>query len=657
MKSGFWLFVSFILLLGVAADAQKYSLNFGRSSTRTSWNHRLPSWNYSTPVRFSAVGDSTSKLTINASASLGFTLDNRSGGKTWQDNASISSSVSYPILGPKATIGLGASMSARNASLQKQKIRNQSFNFRFQSKPLSKGRFKDLSANITPGLITTTRDSRANLDSTIEETGIQYSASLRVSPDIKVADKKLSNSLSFTKRDNTLKNNKNRSEGFSSSLGYTFPGDVRASLSLSETRSQQGITRSVVNEEIVGEQVLRDTTVGAELSENRSTGMSSSLNFDLGRFKVSNSASYNQSERTNTASAAQDRGNRFFGTDRSSENFNWNAELSGKLVEKLLISTKVRFQASDQRNLAVQVLDTGRCASHFVRSADGTCRDPSSDLTNRNFFLNGSFNWSLAEKHSLRLAAFGEIKRAENPGAPEQDRDTFNNSITLSYDGTLRSGAKLNVDLKNSFLHRVNLHATRSGDNSRNRDLSLNIGTSYERLDVSFSHNFSVSAKRTVFDFDRQVNRRESSRKSNIRRGWSMNHSLRRKFLEHLSLNTRYAYTADDFGTLIVENGAQVVEEDNSNHSIRLGMTYTPSADYSTSVNYSYRLDREWQHEYLNFQETRMLGRPPNRHRTLSMSLNYNPVGSDNKLTLRGSRSRQRSGTFDSLNATYSRTL
>ena len=262
MKRFFWRLALFVLVMGNVVDAQQYSLNFGRSSTRTSWNHRLPSWNYSTPVRFSAVGDSTSKLTINASASLGFTLDDRSGGKTWQDNASISSSVNYPILGPKATIGLGVSMSARNASLQKQKIRNQSFNFRFQSKPFKDGFFKDLSANITPGLITTARDSRANLDSTIEETGIQYSASLRASPDIKVAGKKLSNSVSFSKRDNTLKNNKNRSEGFSSSLGYTFPGDVRASLSLSETRSQQGITRSVINEEVLGEHVLRDTTVG-----------------------------------------------------------------------------------------------------------------------------------------------------------------------------------------------------------------------------------------------------------------------------------------------------------------------------------------------------------------------------------------------------------
>ena len=123
MKRFFWRLALFVLVMGNVVDAQQYSLNFGRSRTRTTWNHRFPNWNYSTTVRFSAVGDTTSKLTINASASLGFTLDDRSGGKTWQANASISSSVNYPILGPKATIGLGVSMSARHASLQKQQIR------------------------------------------------------------------------------------------------------------------------------------------------------------------------------------------------------------------------------------------------------------------------------------------------------------------------------------------------------------------------------------------------------------------------------------------------------------------------------------------------------------------------------------------------------
>ena len=655
MKPVLWHAGWLVLVAWTATDAQ-YSLNFSRSSSRTSWNHSFPSWSYSTPVRFSAVGDSTSKLTINASANMGFSLDDRSTGKSWQDNASGRSSVNYPILGPKATISLGASMSTRNVTLHKQKTRSQSFNFGFRSKPLSSGPFKSLSANLTPSLITATRASRASLDSTIKETGIRYNASLRVSPDIEIADKKLSNSISLSKTDDTLEHNKDRSERLSGNVSYTFPGDVRVGLSMSENRSQRGLSRRAISEAAVGEAVMRDTVVSAELAETRGTSFSSNVDFDLGRFKVKNRASYRQNEHTNTANAIQDLDNRFFGKDRLGENFSWDASLSGKLVEKLVLNTSVRFRGSDVRRLAVRVPDTSLCDSHFTRSADGTCRDPSSDEINRNFFLNGSLNWPLADGHSLRLATFGEIKRSENPGDRKQDRDTFNNSVSLSYDGTLRSGAKLSVDLKNSFLHRVNLHATRAVDNSRNRDISLNIGTNYERLGASFSHRFSVSARRIIYDFDRQVNRRESSRKSNIRRGWSMAHSLRRKVLDDLALNARYNYSANDDGTLILENSAQIVEEENARYTLQFGMTYSPSTDYSAGATYTYKLDRQWDYEYSTLAQSRSLNRR-NKHRNLAANFNYNPVGSDNKLSLRGSRSRQRSGTFNSLNVTYTRTL
>ena len=655
MKPVLWHAGWLVLVAWTAVDAQ-YSLNFSRSSSRTSWNHSFPSWSYSTPVRFSAVGDSTSKLTINASARMGFSLDDRSTGKSWQDNASGNSSVNYPILGPKATISLGASMSTRNVTLHKQKTRSQSFNFGFRSKPLSSGPFRSLSANLTPSLITATRASRASLDSTIKETGIRYNASLRVSPDIEIADKKLNNSISLSKTDDTLEHNKDRSERLSGNVSYTFPGDVRIGLSMSENRSQRGLSRRAISEATVGEAVMRDTVVSAELAETRGTSFSSNVEFDLGRFKINNRASYSQNEHSNTANAIQDLDNRFFGKDRLGENFNWDASLSGKLVEKLVLNTSVRFKGSDVRRLAVRVPDTSLCDSHFTRSADGTCRDPSSDEINRNFFLNGSLNWPLADGHSLRLATFGEIKRSENPGDRKQDRDTFNNSVSLSYDGTLRSGAKLSVDLKNSFLHRVNLHATRAVDNSRNRDISLNIGTNYERLGASFSHRFSVSARRIIYDFDRQVNRRESSRKSNIRRGWSMTHSLRRKVLDDLALNARYNYSANDDGTLILENGAQIVEEENARYTLQFGMTYSPGTDYSAGATYTYRHDRQWDYEYSTLAQSRSLNRR-NKHRTLAANFNYNPVGSDNKLSLRGSRSRQRSGTFNSLNVRYTRTL
>ena len=657
MKSVLWYVSWLVLAAWSAAEAEQYSLRFNRTSTSTSWTPRFPSWSYSTPVRFSAVGDSTSKLTINASANMGFTLNDRGGRKTWQDKASVRSSINYPILGPKAAIRLSSSISTKSATLQKQKKLNRTLNFGFSSKPLSSGPFKSLSASLTPGLITATSESRANLGSTIKETGIRYNASLRVSPDIEIAGKKLRNSMSLSKSDNTLEHNKNRSESLNGNVGYTFPGEVSVGLNMSESRSQRGVTRRVISEAEVGGTTLRDTLVSAELSETHSTSLSSNVNFDLGGFKIKNSASYSQNKNTNTANAAQDLKNNFFGKDRLSESFRWSAELSGKLAEKLVFSSKVRFHGGDQRKLAVRVLDTSRCDSRFTRSADGTCRDPSSDSSDRNLFLNVSLNWPLVDGHTLRLTTFGDIKRSENPGDPKQDRDTFKNGVTLRYDGTLRSGTKLNVGLRSNFVHRVNLHATRASGNSRNRDLSLDIGTHYERLGASFSHNFSISARRTIFDFDRQVNRLESARKSAIRRGWSMRHSLRRKVLNDLALSASYNYSADDTGTLLAENGAQIVEEESGKHSIQFGMTYAASADYSLSTTYSYRLDRQWEYNYSTLAPSRSLKRLPNRNRTLRATFNYTPVGSANKLTLTGSRNHQRSGTYNSFSASYTRSL
>ena len=83
MKSVLWHVGWLVLAAWAAVDAQQYKLSFSRTSSRTSWRPSFPSWSYSTPVRFSAVGDTTSKLTINASASMGFTLDDRSSGKSW----------------------------------------------------------------------------------------------------------------------------------------------------------------------------------------------------------------------------------------------------------------------------------------------------------------------------------------------------------------------------------------------------------------------------------------------------------------------------------------------------------------------------------------------------------------------------------------------
>ncbi len=137
-----------------------------------------------------------------------------------------------------------------------------------------------------------------------------------------------------------------------------------------------------------------------------------------------------------------------------------------------------------------------------------------------------------------------------------------------------------------------------------------------------------------------------------------MNHTANRKLLDHLRLNGRYSYSADDFGTLVVENGAQIVEEDNNRHSVGLGLSYAPIQALSVTTNFNFLFDRRWDHEYVGNEELRVQDlKRRNRNRSLSLSVNYTPKDNPNQLTMRASRSRQRSGTFDTFNVTYSRTL
>lgn len=641
-----WIALVGVVVLGSVgrlAAAQQYTLRFNKDSTRMRWSHGLPSWNYAVPVRLSAAGDSTSLLRLSASASVNSILDERSEGKTWQDNASINGSVNYPILGPKASIGIGTNLSVRSATLTKQKIRNQSFTFRFQYSPLQEGRFSSLRVNVTPGLVRASRANRANLDSTFAERGIQYMASLRMSPEFKLAGRKVSHSISLGKTDNTLKSNKNRSDDFSVSLGYTWPGEVRTDFALSESRSQLGVPRSVFGEREENGVVVRDTSVSIELSESRNTRLSSNLGFKVGGFEVRNNASYGENLHTNTASDEEDPSNRYFGKDRQNKRWDLEASVSGKLTSQLVGRTSIRFNAQDERFLPVRL----RSGQVF--------RDPSSDLGSRNLFLNGSLDWQLSDQHALKMAVWTEFSQAANPGAPDQDRDLYHSAVDLSYEGSLESGIKLKMTLTRSFQHRVNLDASRSSDNSRNRDLGLSIDSRYERMGISFSHNFGISAKRTIYDFDRQLNPEETTRKSNIRRGWSMSHSLRRSLFEHLQLNARYAYRADDFGRLLVESQSQIVEEDNSDHNASFGISYIWGSLFSSSANYTWGLDRQWKHQYDGPREKRLLYRR-NLSQSLNLSLSYNP-SSATRLSLQGSRSRQKSGTFDSFSVSYMRMI
>ena len=628
------------LLGGGAAQpavGQTYSLSFSSRSNRMTWRPALPSWSYTAPVALSAAGDSTSMLRITASASLSATLNQRSDRDTWQENASVRTALNYPILGPKASIGVNASMSSRNATLLKQKIRSQTYSFRFQYRPLvdGDGSFRSLRINLTPGVITARRASAANLDSTIEEQGLQYNASLSVSPDMELAGRKVNASFSLSKRDNTLENNKNRSESLRVSGGYTLPRDVRVNASFSESRSELGATwaKTLVEED---GSTARDSLI-TSISSRRSRNASATVSMEVAGFDINSSQSWSDSRNTNTANADDDPRNRYFTRDRESQRWQVRTTVSGKLPGGVVGRSTVSYSTSEQRRLPYGVSPSGE-----------PLRDPTDDIDDRDLSLRGSLDWQVTEHHSLELSGTAGMVRVDNPGAPAQERDTYNQNVGMSYRGAAASGLNLDVSLTSGYTHRVNLDASRASHNSRNRELRLTIITSYARLGASISHNFEISARRTIFDFDRRVN--PVDRQSNIRRGWSMRHTARRSFFDHLALNGSYTYRADDYGTLLVDENSQIVEQENADHLVAFGMSYRPSTELTLGVNYSYRLDRHWDHTYLGISTDA----DENEHRNLSGNLSYTPGGLTS-LSMRASRSRQRSGTFDSLVVTLSR--
>ena len=112
--------------------AQTYSMNYSKRSNRMTWRPSFPSWSLRSPVSMAAAGDSTAMMRFTANASMNAILDQRDGRNNWTENASVRTSILYPVLGPRASVGINANMSVRNASLLNQKTRNQTISFRFE---------------------------------------------------------------------------------------------------------------------------------------------------------------------------------------------------------------------------------------------------------------------------------------------------------------------------------------------------------------------------------------------------------------------------------------------------------------------------------------------------------------------------------------------
>ncbi|NKB72202.1 MAG: hypothetical protein GKR89_34420 [Candidatus Latescibacteria bacterium] len=516
-----------LLALAGAVWGGRYGLNFQHSGERMSWRHQLPSWSYSVPVRLAA--DSTSMLRLSASASLSSILDRRTSGVQWQDQARLSARATYPILGPRASIGLATSFSHRRATLRRQNLANRTFTFNMQYRPLLAGPFQSLRISVAPGLVTA---SRLGVDEVIEEQGVEYSASLAVSPDWSVGGEKVSHTLSLSKRDNTLQANRDRSETLSMGLGYGWPRQVRTSFNFSESRNQQSLSQRLV----AGQDGLRRT---------RSRRLGTSLSWRAGGWDWAHNFNLRWADLAYSVNAVATPENRLFGKDRRDWDWSSAMGLSGRLGAALTTSLKWDYGRRDEYFPAVK---EGAGANLLERRPGRLGRD---------LALRWQFDWQPAEGRTLALGGQAVSKREDNPTQAGQERDFSSLNLHLSYRGRLGRELAATLQLSGRFAHKVNLHAVAAGDNFRSRDLELKVRSNYRRLGVDISHNFAVAAKRTLYDFDRVLSLSEGERRSGIRRVWSTQHTLQRRLGQHLRLNAAYNLRADDDGKLIAEEGVQ----------------------------------------------------------------------------------------------------
>ena len=613
------------MLLGATslmAQGQTYSLNFSKSDRRMQWRHSLPSWSYAVPVR----ADSSSLLRLSTSVSRSDILDRRDTGDIWQEDSRVSFSANYPVLGPKAAIGIGGNASQRRSTLRRQGIQRHSLNFNFRYSPLQEGPFRNLRVTVVPGLITAGRAGTDAQGGAVEERGLQYSAALAVTPDFEIGGEKLNPSFSLSKRDNTLKTNKNRNESLSMGLLYTLPGDIRTSMRYAETRSQQSLSQSLSG------------NPGGDLRFDRSRNLASSVDFSLGEWKVNGKVDLRRQEGKSTVNALPD--NRLFGSDRLNQRWSAQFGASGKLDERLDGSMRFSYAGQVEEKLPV------------VRQDGVLLRAGFADRTDRDLSVSGSFNWQMAEGHRLRLSGRIQMERDGDPGQRREDRDFYSANYSINYQVGSDSGLRTTVKLSTRYTHKVNLRAIRAADNARGRDLNLSASTSYQRLGASISHAFGVGARSTIYDFDRRLSAFESDRRSTIRRNWSMRHSLQCRLVEGLRINMSYTHRAEDAGKLISEEGVQLLDEAGANRSISFGMRYSGGEAFSLATSYRHTLNRDWQYDFSREGNPRQLFR--RTHRTLRVEVGYSPAG-NNSVSLNGSRSRQRSGTFDNFQMKYNR--
>lgn len=672
-----------VFLIPSFAEGVRYSLHFSRTGDRFDWDHKLSGLSYSFPVA-EAEGDSASAwATVSGSSSFSSSFTRASAssrtGDRWRDNASGYWSLSYPFA-RKIRVDLNANMNRSSDNLFGQKIATQSLSSRIRYTPFSIGPFRSLSVSHSTGQ---SFDRRMNR----KDSGRNHTFSLGVRPELVEG---MSTSFSYSKSGNTLKRkdlNANMRLGF----GYRFSETMSTTLNYSEGRRDRNYWRRLStggDHSILERQFTRNRNVngsfqfsggenlqfngGGSRAENLTEDTASndllfSVGLDFQRdleedalsesfrqefenygislsddvtiateakgslWQISDEARTYIVERKggvlNIYLSAEDakRANPKRGTDRRSTSIGANARVSAKVLDRVDLSWRLQYGATSVRYL----------------ENDAKFRRDDLDKHGEDLAMNSSATVKLGEGHSTTISGHLERISNDHAGSRELDRDELKSNLRISYTGEWGNGLRFNGSVRTDQNHLVNLDGRRSGGNRWTRNYQLDASTSYEFLKgVRFSHSYGLSANYKEYDYDELLN--PDRPKSDVRRAWSMNHSISGSVSPRLRIHGGYSYKTDDEGSLFRTGGTeqQLVSEDELSHSINFGMSYSPSRWLSISPGYRYRRREVWDHVYVDEIEDRQLS-TWTKYETMSLSVNYNP-GEANTLTFSGSRTSRR---------------
>jgi len=603
-----------VLLIPSSAEGVRYSLRFSRTGDRFDWDHSLSGLSYSFPVT-EAGGDSASAwATVSGSTSFSssFTRASKTSttGDRWRDNGSGYWSLSYPFA-RKIRVSINANMNRSSDNLFNQKIATQNISSSIRYAPFLEGRFRSLSVSHSTGQSFDRRMDK-------KDSGRNYTFSLGVQPDVMEG---MSTSFSYSKAGNTLKR-KDLNANLRGGLGYHFSETMSGNVSYSEGRRDRNYWRRLSTGD--------DRSI-LEKQSTRNRNLNGSFRFSRGEnFQFTGGGSHAERRTQDTASndlgeEVVDNANPKRGTDRRSTTVAGNANVSARVLDRVNVSWRLKYGATRVRYLENNV---------------GFRRDDL-DKSNEDLAMNSSATVTLADGHSATIS--GHLERISNDhmGSPELDRDEFKSNFRISYTGDW-DGVRLDGSVRTGQNHLVNLDGRRSGDNRWTRNYQLDAGTGYELLKgIRLSHSYSLSANYKEFDYDEILN--PDRPKSDVRRAWSMDHSISGSLSQRLRIHTGYSYKTDDEGSLfgVGGTGQQLVAEDENSHSANFGMSYSPSRWLSISPGYRYQIRKIWDHVYEGEIERRKLT-ARTEYETMSLSVNYNP-SKKNTLTFSGSRTKRKS--------------